>query len=186
MSNEECTCQNCNEISYEKDVCPRCGHIINERKIRTSKVEAKHNAKPNSFVLFLLCIFIFVTTGNLIWSIITHAPLNIPAIIIDLIFVAVLIFILTRYMLVMKKGNDSDGYVYGYLDDGYEGDNQLRDQTCCILYTKEGKSYMVKQNYNLGNSKIFDVNDRPFIPGTKMTVYQSGNSYVCKKRQEKI
>jgi hypothetical protein len=186
------TCPHCNKPVTTEDVCPHCGHIINEEVIKSIPPSRAKNAKPNVLVVTIMIIFAAVSTGfsiaELVATVLKQKPLeempsSIPAIIIAIILIAALIFIFARYLYTKKGGKQYEGRVYGYMDDDYEGDNQTREQTCYIIYSKDEHQRAIQQSYNLGHSRIFDVNDRPYAPGTKVNIFINNNCYVCEVPQ---
>lgn len=182
------TCPHCNKPVATEDVCPHCGHIINEDVIKSIPPSKAKNAKPNVFIIAILVLFAVISAGFSIVELVTavleqkrleEIASSIPAMIIAIILIVVLIFTFARYIYTKRGGKQYEGRVYGYMDDDYEGDNQTREQICYIVYMKDGKQYSLKQSYNLGHSRIFDINDRPYIPGTKGNIIVNNNCYVC-------
>ena len=85
------------------------------------------------------------------------------------------------WLLISKYGTSYKGVLYGYIDDEYEGDNQVREQTYYILFTKDSQQYAICRSFSLGNRKIFDVNDRPHPLNTNVDIIIFKNLYVLKK-----
>ncbi|MBR4314161.1 MAG: zinc ribbon domain-containing protein [Lachnospiraceae bacterium] len=186
------TCPHCNKPVTTEDVCPHCGHIINEEVIKSIPSLKAKNAKPNVFVVAIMILFAAISTGfsvvELVAFVLKQKQLeeivsSIPTMIVAIILIVALIFIFVRYLSTKKGGKQYEGRVYGYMDDDYEGDNQTREQTCYIVYLKDEKQYSLTQSYNLGHSRIFDINDRPYIPGTKVNIFINNNCYVCEVSQ---
>ena len=173
-------CPNCG-TKVENNVCQKCGHIMNYKILNEKKFLTK-NVKYNVFLIGLYLL------GAVLFAIGSIEPIKLllkgqkefsegmPTIACVLIttvpaicFILLLLKSFIRKFIILKKGKEVNGIVYGYSDALYEYEKGVREEICYIVLEND-KETIINIPFNLGNSKSLTQEDRPYPVGKKLKI----------------